>query len=172
MDEKNNFALVPRPPGALETVKPGAKRVLSSMVADTLALVPKEKDVSLSRKFRIGDYEWREPDYRQILLWAKALSMEPQEVIRRLLTGKRSQNWNDTIFADGSLVKVNWDFELLPIEMFEWVDRLVMTHLAFSSPPEKMPNLALRLPLLTHLSFTGFRFNKLDLSAVPKLGKR
>ena len=168
MNEKNNFALVPRPSGALEKVHPGAKRILSGMVADTLALAPKEQVVSPSRKFRIGDYEWREPDHQQILLWAKALGMEPQEVVQRLLTGK-SQNWNDTIFADGSLVKVNWDFELLPIEMFEWVDRLVMTHLAFSSPPEKMPNLALRLPLLTHLSFTGFRFNKLDLSAVPKL---
>lgn len=42
MDEKNNFALVPRPPGALEKAEPGAKRILSGMVADTLALVKKE----------------------------------------------------------------------------------------------------------------------------------
>ena len=38
MNEKDNFALVPRPPGALEKAEPGAKRILSGMVADTLAL--------------------------------------------------------------------------------------------------------------------------------------
>jgi CheY-like chemotaxis protein len=42
MNEKNNFALVPRPPGALEKAEPGAKRILSGMVADTLALAKKE----------------------------------------------------------------------------------------------------------------------------------
>ncbi|HTX22703.1 MAG TPA: response regulator [Candidatus Aquilonibacter sp.] len=38
-DEKNDFALVPRPTGALEKAESGAKRVLSGMVKDTLALV-------------------------------------------------------------------------------------------------------------------------------------
>jgi TPR repeat protein len=38
MNEKDNFALVPRIPDALEKAEPGAKRILSSMVADTLAL--------------------------------------------------------------------------------------------------------------------------------------
>jgi CheY-like chemotaxis protein len=40
--EPDNFALVPKPPGALEKAKPGAKRILAGMVADTLALVKKE----------------------------------------------------------------------------------------------------------------------------------
>lgn len=38
MKEKNDFALVPRSPNAIEKAEPGTKRVLSSMVADTLAL--------------------------------------------------------------------------------------------------------------------------------------
>ena len=38
MNEADKFALVPRPPGALEKAEPGAKRVLTSMVQDTLAL--------------------------------------------------------------------------------------------------------------------------------------
>jgi DNA-binding NtrC family response regulator len=41
MNEKDNFALVPRPPGALEKAAPGAKRILSGIVADTLALAKK-----------------------------------------------------------------------------------------------------------------------------------
>ena len=43
MSEKNDFALVPRPPGALEKAEPGAKRILSGMVTDTLTLVRKTK---------------------------------------------------------------------------------------------------------------------------------
>ena len=42
MNEKNNSALVPRPPSALEKAEPGAKRILSGMIADTLALAKKE----------------------------------------------------------------------------------------------------------------------------------
>jgi TPR repeat protein len=38
MNENNGFALVPRPPGAIEKAEPGAMRILSGMVADTLAL--------------------------------------------------------------------------------------------------------------------------------------
>ena len=38
----NNFALVPRPPGEIEKAEPGAKRVLSGMVAETLELARKE----------------------------------------------------------------------------------------------------------------------------------
>lgn len=38
MNEKNDFAMVPRPPTAIEKAEPGAKRVLSSMVADAFAL--------------------------------------------------------------------------------------------------------------------------------------
>jgi mannitol/fructose-specific phosphotransferase system IIA component (Ntr-type)/CheY-like chemotaxis protein len=41
--EPDNFALVPKPPSAIEKAEPGAKRVLSSMVADTLALVKREQ---------------------------------------------------------------------------------------------------------------------------------
>lgn len=38
MNERNDFALVPRPPGALEKAEPRAKRILSGIVTDTLAL--------------------------------------------------------------------------------------------------------------------------------------
>jgi TPR repeat protein len=38
MNEENDFALVPRPPGALEKAEPGEKRVLVCMVQDALML--------------------------------------------------------------------------------------------------------------------------------------
>jgi tetratricopeptide (TPR) repeat protein len=47
MNEKDNFALVPRPPGAIEKAEPGAKRILSGMVTDTLDLAT-SKEVAVS----------------------------------------------------------------------------------------------------------------------------
>jgi hypothetical protein len=41
--EQNNFALIPKPSSAVEKVAPGAKRVLSGMVADTLVLAKRER---------------------------------------------------------------------------------------------------------------------------------
>lgn len=38
MSANNDFALVPKPPSAVEKAEPSAKRILSGMVADTLAL--------------------------------------------------------------------------------------------------------------------------------------
>ena len=52
MDDKNIFALVPRPPSAIEKSQPGAKRILSGMVADTLAMAKRDSPVR-SRPLRI-----------------------------------------------------------------------------------------------------------------------
>lgn len=52
--EKNDFALVPKTPAALEKVEPGAKRLLSGMVADTLALARVEDAETIFN--RGGDY--------------------------------------------------------------------------------------------------------------------
>ena len=52
MNKKADFALVPRPPSALEKIQQGAKRILSGMIADTLALTKKEQ-ATKSRPLRI-----------------------------------------------------------------------------------------------------------------------
>lgn len=45
MKEKSDFALVTRPPSAVEKTAPGAKRILSGMIVETLALARKEPPV-------------------------------------------------------------------------------------------------------------------------------
>jgi DNA-binding NtrC family response regulator len=42
MSERSHFALVPKPPSLLERAEPGAKRILTGMVADALALAKKK----------------------------------------------------------------------------------------------------------------------------------
>jgi hypothetical protein len=177
--EENNVALVRRPPSALEKAEPGAKRILSGMVADALALADKKQTVALAAKFRIADYDWCEPDYRQILIWAKACSLRPEEVIERLLRGPGGTNdrWWETRFENGMLLKISWDFELLPLYDFQWVDGLETTHLFIYSQPYMaiLPDgwarkrLPLKLPQLTHLDCPHVGLRELDLSGCPQL---
>ena len=46
MDDKNNFALVPRPSSAIEKAQPSAKRILANMVKETLSLAHQEFDAT------------------------------------------------------------------------------------------------------------------------------
>ena len=83
-EQDNSHSLIPRPDVSLANTAAGPKRILSAMVGDALAL-GREEAVAQSARFRIGDYIWCEPDYRQILLWAETLKMEPLTVIEHLL---------------------------------------------------------------------------------------
>src|SRR5665213_2935110 len=99
MKDKNDFALARKPSSAVEKAAPRVKRILSGMVADTLAL---------TKKFRLGEYEWCEPDYRQILAWASETHKSPEIIIQRLVEMKSS-------FADSRLVEVHWDDGSFPV---------------------------------------------------------
>jgi hypothetical protein len=174
-EDKNARWLVPRPDFSLGKSTSGSNRVLADMVDQTLALARQQQGI-VAKTFRIGRYEWCEPDYRQIIIWAKALSFEPEEVIHRLLEGKMTgpsqwgdPEWKKMEFADGRLLRLHWRFDLLPIESLEWVDGLAITHLAFSSSARRIPRLSLCLPSLTHLVCGWLGLLELDLSNMPKL---
>src|SRR5258708_6470223 len=58
MNEKNDYALVPKPPGAIGKAEPGAKGILANMVADILTQAPGEDPESSFQKARaylLGD---------------------------------------------------------------------------------------------------------------------
>lgn len=68
MDGNHNFALVPRPPSAVEKAEPGAKRILSGMVADTLALArPAQPEISANKQMiysPLSDACWSSTEVR------------------------------------------------------------------------------------------------------------
>lgn len=118
MNENDNLALVTRQPGALERAEPGAKHILSGMVEDMLALVPKEQATVPADRFRIGGYELCERDYRQIVLWAGQMGMSPLEVLSRLRPHEKlpDADWTATTITTGSIVALYWDFAVLPLK--------------------------------------------------------
>lgn len=123
MNKNEKFALVPRPPDALEKAAPGAKRILSGMVVDTLALA--------ARKFRIGEIELDELDYLQLMAWAKQLKLTPIEVLRRLKEGLRWKG-RETRIENGKFVKLNWDAGILPASDFQILYPIEITDLSFT----------------------------------------
>jgi hypothetical protein len=84
MAEEQRKALVVRPSTAVENISTGAGGVRSRIVSDALVLARSHATSLASARFRVGDYEFREADYRQILLWAKALANTPEKIIETL----------------------------------------------------------------------------------------
>ncbi len=185
MNEADKFALVPRPPGGLEKAEAGAKRVLAGMVADTLALAPQAKAGAPSVGFRLGAYAWREPDYRQILMWAEQTGKRPEAIIQRLVEMKSS-------FADGRLLEVKWDEGSMLIRRMRFVTGLGIRvfHLCGggrtigivstfkNSPPGVTPmdcevsEIHLQgLSELEVLAVSQQNLRELDLSGTPKIKK-
>ena len=162
--EKPRTALITRGPSAVEKLGTGSRTILSQMVWDALVLAkPKGSALAVSR-FRIGDYEFCDPDYRQKLQWAKALRVEPEEIVRRMESEK-----NTFAVIDGKIDSLVWNFELLPITNFEWLSGLSITKLIFKGVSQKSPNLSLRLKSLIWLECNDIGLNQLDLSNVPAL---
>lgn len=167
MTDEDRNALIRLPSGTMAGL--GPKRILSGMVSDALD-VARSHDSSLAlARFRIGDHEFREPDYRQLLLWSKALELDPAVIVQRLETPTLGRHVNPISFLvrDGAIEALVWDFSLLPIRKFEWVDGLVIRCIGFTGAATA--SLLLRLPLLDRLSCWGIGLTKLDLSNVPML---
>jgi hypothetical protein len=181
MNEKNGKALVPRPPSGVEKAVPGVKRILSGMVSDTLALA--EQRAPAPTKFRIGDYEWCEPDYRQILIWAEATGLKPEAVVARLLDQQSVLEWQkehlgdfwtygEPLFADGRLLKVHLDLRLLRHRRLEWINGLQITDLQFigASDATRLRDLgSLPLVRLVWLRCKEIGLTCLNLTGVPEL---
>ena len=185
MNEKKENALVPRPPSAVEKTASGPKRILSGIVSDTLALASREQGSLARTKFRIGEYEWCEPDYKQILIWSEETGLKPEEVIARLLDkqslheGSMLGLWSfpsfeEPLFADGKLLKVNFDLRLLRCGRLQWVNGLEITHLRFfvfdASGEQWLSDLGpLPLSRLVALYCSELGLTRLNLTGVPQL---
>lgn len=173
MTEVDRNALIPLPSGALAKVRPGPERILSGMVSDALDLArSQDRSLTLAR-FQIGIYEFRDADYRQILLWAEALKLEPVVVVQRL-EGSFEFNYPGSAevsvglaVEDGAIVSMVWNFISSPILDFAWVDGLAIRKIVFHGTATV--RISLPLPKLNYLKCSRIGITELDLSNVPAL---
>ena len=82
MTHDNKKGLIPR--SSSEVAGDGRRKspVIKRMTRDVLTRA-EVHGVDQSR-FRIGDYEFREPDYRQVLQWAEVGNLAPERVVEHL----------------------------------------------------------------------------------------
>lgn len=127
----SGLAIVRRQPTAIEKAEAGTKRILSCMVGDTLALAKKDDLAPVAAKFRIGECELCEPDYRQLIIWAEQLRLTPAETLRRLKQGLRAKG-NETRVENGKFTALNWDAGLLHGSDFQMSIELELSKLSFA----------------------------------------
>lgn len=181
MNEKDDFALVPSQARTLGKTAPGGRPILSGMVTEMLAL-HKDSFGLTEKRFRIGDYEWCEPDYRQILQWANALRMEPVMVIERLLASRPEWPfvedlpfWAATRMEGGRFVSLLWNLELLPLRDFELINGIAIKSIFLLGPTRRSLTRVLitkiHIPALKLLQFgtQSLDISKLDLADAPNL---
>ena len=165
-----DFSMISRPSRELTTALTGGNRILSVMVEETLALGRKEV-IEHNACFKIGAYEWCEPDYRQILLWAEALKMEPLTVIEKLIRGEDSSKDSSkdvtTKFKNGRMLSLSWNLETLPLSDFQSVEGLIIEKLRIYGA--LMRSVSLRMPSLCFFECNWCELEVLILSDMPNL---
>ena len=181
MTPPDSLPIVPRPSAAIVKRSAGAENILARMTSDILDLAQAHATAIKAARFKIGAYELREADYQQILLWAQALALPPLTVITHLANsvyGEFGDVGDDRpesriLFAldDGAITSLAWDFEKLPLDIFQWVTGLRVEQLGFMGTPASSPALALHLPFLSVLCCGETQLTELDLSNVPALAK-
>jgi Leucine-rich repeat (LRR) protein len=178
--------LIVHPGSALARVGPQGGRIVAEMVSGALALsrAAQAASMALVPRFKIGEHEFCEPDYRQILLWAESLEMTGETVLEKIMRQpKYTDPWSfhpwdpacSTKIINGRIRQVAWDMELLPLREFEWVSGLEIDSLVFVLPESydfeaEHVNLgSLALPKLDRLVCHCLGVDSIDLSQTPLL---
>ena len=173
-DEENNKALVKRSEGGLTTSGRKTTGIMTRMTGDWLAAAKSSGAIAKDERFRIGDYEFRKPDYEQILRWAYDLSLTPEEIIEQL----SGQSYRNDVMGvefefsatDGSIRSLILNFEALPLNSFDWVPSLKIERLAITNWKLGVPHqLTAPLPQLDALFCDACGITEIDLGGSPKL---
>jgi hypothetical protein len=177
MPDADRNALIRLPSFAVEKAEAGPRRILTGMVSDALAVAQSQERALEAARYRIGDYEFRDPDYRQILIWAKELHIEAAELVHRLdmistrwrifVDGRPTVSNLNFLVTDGSMEALAWDFDLLPITSMKWVTGLRIKNLAFKG--KATTNIALSLPSLERMECFNIEISEIELSNIPAL---
>jgi Leucine-rich repeat (LRR) protein len=104
------------------------KRITEEMAAGALEIIT-HKSTAHTPRFRISDHLLCEPDYRQIVVWAKELGISAEDVLASLLLTPKGGLWfwkNDmgTKIVNGQFLSLSFNRNLLPVSSFQWVDGL------------------------------------------------
>ena len=99
-------AIAPASGGALTTAT-GPQRIATRMAENLLDVArSQERALAAHRRYRIGDYEFREADHQQIHRWAQILDITPAVVVAGLVRTQKKFEFDELI--DPALVDLNY----------------------------------------------------------------
>jgi hypothetical protein len=158
-------------------LQPAASRVdTRRRTIPALAHMAREVPAPRDTRHRIGEYELREPDYRQILQWSDDLGMSPEQVVAQLAASRVEPMWWEDrhpiafVVEDGAIVSLAWDFQRLSSVPDAWQEGLRIRELGFTGNwVEPSIPLKARLQGLQVLRFIGVYVASVDLSPAPGL---
>lgn len=165
-------AIAPANSGALTTTT-GPQRIATRMAENLLGVArSQERALAAQRRYRIGDYEFREADHAQIQRWARRLGMEPEKVVEVLASSQKNRSREidaDFQVTDGAIVSLVWDFDLLPLTDWAWVRGVRTARLGILNAPSGfLPPLP---EYLHELICYDNNLTSINLTQVPKLKK-
>ncbi len=173
MPEDNHISLIIPPSSGLSHVRQQGGRILSEMVSQAKAearkVAARSKSIEQQNRFKLGEHEFCEPDYQQILQWAQALKMEPLEVVRRLIFKFAKLDAADTDYKNGRIIGLGWDFFKLPLRSFWLNDDVIVEDLRLSGLQGSNWISRLSSSTLIRLNCSNNHFTALDLSHFPRL---
>lgn len=111
-------------------------------------------------RYRLGEYELRESDYRHILHWADTLGLSPKALLTILA--------NDMTVEEGAITELVWDFDSLPIKHMDMrqLDMIALRLKGTAFSQDFMPKFPLNLKVL---SIRDLGLTELDLGLLPTL---
>ncbi len=127
MPDADLNALIRLPSFAVEKAEAGPRRILTGMVSDALAVAKSLERALATARFRIGDHEFCDPDYRQILIWAASLGVTPEyfvgivDVLPHESIDSQGRKHFDVSLevGDGAIICLPWDLDFFPIHYFD-----------------------------------------------------
>ena len=163
-------AIAPTSGGAL-TTSTGPQRIATRMAEDLLNVArSRERALAVQRRYRIGEYEFREADHAQIQRWAQMLGMRPEAVVEGLNGFKISLDGEETLnfhVQYGSIVSLAWDFDIFPLADWAWIGGLKIERMGILNPKNgRLPTLPRCLSVLL---CNSCELTELDLTPVPGL---
>lgn len=148
------------------SIKSSDQGVADRMVVELLDLARRYSTKNYRKKVRLGSVDLCEPDYAQIVNWAKRLGYEPASLITYIMSF-RDPEGNMSRLVDGALSELVWNGEL-PLERFNWEDGLQIEKLTITN---RMPSEYAKDQLLSlkRLNAVGLDLSEIDLSPFPNL---
>ena len=75
----------------IKKLSPAGKQIITGMINESLDIARSKTEVLIEKRYKIGEHELCEPDYLQILEWARVADMDPEDFLNQRVISVRNE---------------------------------------------------------------------------------